>query len=293
MNDFNFEASVVALGAFDGLHLAHRKIMDKTKEYAKANNLASGVLLFDKLPSEVFSRSAKCIMSFSDKKELLSDMDFLYVQEFSEEFQNLNGEEFAEFLALKLKAKAVCAGFNYRFGKNAACDISDLERFGEKYGFLVLKTEELKVDGKTVSSTYIRELIEAGEMQEAAKLLGRIFFMTGEVLSGFHLGRTFGYPTVNLSYEKNSVLPKHGVYKGEVEVLGKRYRAVINVGKRPTFDRDDITIESFLLDFEGDLYGKKIRVYFEEFLRPEIKFKNAEELAKQIESDIKKAKKGF
>ncbi len=293
MKDLNFSASVVALGNFDGLHVAHQKIMNKTKEYAKVNNLASGVLLFDKLPSEVFSRCAKYIMSLSDKKELLSDMDFVYVQEFSDKFRSLSGEEFAEFLVKTLKVKAVCAGFNYRFGKNASCDISDLEEFGRKYGFSVLKTDELKIDDKTVSSTYIRGLIESGEMQEAARFLGRKFFMTGEVLSGFHLGRTFGFPTVNLSYENNSVIPKYGVYKGVVEVLGKSYKAVINVGKRPTFDRDDVTIESFLLDFEGDLYGKKIRVYFEEFLRPEMKFENAEALAKQIESDIEKAKKGF
>ena len=284
------ENTVVALGGFDGLHKAHQKLIDRTKEYAKANNLKAGVLLFDRLPAEVFLKNAKKIMSLEDKKELLSDMDFLYVQEFSEEFISLSGEEFAKFLRDKLKAKAVCAGFNYRFGKNASCNIDMLKEYGKKYGFEVLAEEEYTIDGVTVSSTKIREFIENGDVDKAKAYLGREFFMTGEVLGGYHVGRTFGFPTVNLSYDKNSVLPKFGVYSGTVEVDGKKYKAVINVGKRPTFERDDVTIESFLLDFDGDLYGKKIRVYFSEYIRAEVKFPNAEKLAEQINKDIERVK---
>ena len=284
------ENSVVALGGFDGLHKAHQKLIGRTKEYGKANNLKAGVLLFDRLPAEVFLKNAKRIMSLEDKKEFLSDMDFLYVQEFSDDFISLSGEEFAVFLRDKLKVKAVCAGFNYRFGKNASCNIDMLKEYGKKYGFEVLTEEEYTIDGTTVSSTKIREFIENGEMDKAEKFLGREFFMTGEVLGGYHIGRTFGFPTVNLSYDKNSVLPKFGVYSGAVEVCGKKYKAVINVGKRPTFEREDVTIESFLLDFDGDLYGKQIRVYFSDYIRAEIRFPNAEKLAEQIKKDIKRVK---
>lgn len=282
--------TVVALGGFDGLHKAHRELIEKTKEYAKEHNLASGVLLFDKLPAEVFLKNAKRIMKFSDKKALLDDVDFLYVQEFSPEFMSMTDEEFARFLVEKLNVKAVCAGFNYRFGKDAKGDILSLEQYGKKYGFEVLKMQEYKICGITVSSTKIREFIEAGDMIKAKEFLGREFFMTGKVLGGYHLGRTFGFPTVNLEYDKNSVLPKNGVYSGAVEVDGKVYRAVINVGKRPTFQRDDITIESFLLDFSGDLYDKEIKVSFFEFIREEKKFSNAKSLAEQIKKDIERVK---
>ena len=282
--------TVVALGSFDGLHKAHQKLIDKTKEYAKEQGIASGVLLFDRLPSEVFFKNSKRIMSLSDKKELLHDVDFVYVQEFSDEFMTMSDEEFARFLTCKLNVKAVCAGFNYRFGKEAKGDIKALEHYGKKYGFEVLKMDEYKIDGVTVSSTKVREFIENGQMQKAKDFLGREFFMTGKVLKGYHVGRTFGFPTVNLEYDKNSILPKFGVYAGRVEVFGENYKSVINVGKRPTFDREDVTIEAFLLDFEGDLYNQKIRVYFSDFLRPEKRFSDAKSLAEQIKQDVERIK---
>lgn len=288
--NIDFSGSIVALGSFDGLHRAHMKLIEKTKEYAKENKLYSGVLLFDRLPLEVFSNNAKRIMSLEDKKELLADLDFLYVQEFSQDFMYLNPEQFVEFLIKKLNIKAVCVGFNYRFGKNASGDVKTLLKLGEKHGFLVIVSDEYKIDDKTVSSTLIRSFIENGEMDKAKEFLGREFFLTGEVLGGYHLGRTLGFPTVNLSYDKNSIIPKFGVYHGSVLVDNKKYKAVINVGVRPTFEREDVTIESFLLDFDGDLYNKKIRIYFSEYLRPEIKFQNADGLKEQINKDIKKIK---
>lgn len=290
--NIDFSETVVALGSFDGLHKAHMELIKKAKEYSKENNLASGVLLFDRLPIEIFSQNAKRIMTLEDKKELLSGLDFLYIQSFSERFMNLEPEEFIKFLIEKMHIKALCAGFNYRFGKNATGDINALLKYSKKYGFSVIVADEYKINGETVSSTLIRGFIENGEMDKAKELLGREFFMTGEVLGGYHLGRTLGFPTVNLSYDKNSIIPKFGVYHGSVEFDGKKYKAVINVGKRPTFEREDITIESFILDFEGDLYDKKIRVYFSEYLRPEIKFKNADGLKEQIKKDIKKVNEG-
>lgn len=286
--NIDFRGSVVALGSFDGLHKAHMELIKKTKEYGKDNNLASGVLLFDRLPAEVISGSTKCIMTLEDKKELLSDLDFLYIQNFSKEFMSLVPEEFVRFLCEKLRIKAVCTGFNYRFGKNASGDVKKLLELGEKYGFSVLISDEYKIADKTVSSTLIRNFIENGDMDKAKEFLGREFFLTGTVLGGYHLGRTLGFPTVNLGYDKNSIIPKFGVYHGSVDVNGENYKAVINVGIRPTFERSDVTIESFLLDFEGDLYDKKIRVNFSKYLRPEIKFENAEKLTEQIQKDIKK-----
>ncbi len=286
--NIDFNGSVVALGSFDGLHKAHMELINKTKEYAKDTKLASGVLLFDKIPAQFFLDNAKTIMTLEDKKELLSDLDFLYIQEFSKEFIELTPEEFVKYLIEKLNIKAVSVGFNYRFGKNASGDVNTLLQLSKKYGFTVIISDEYKIDGKTVSSTLIRSFIENGDINEANSFLGREFFMTGTVLNGYHLGRTLGFPTVNLDYDKNSIIPKFGVYHGSVEVLGEEYKAVINVGKRPTFEREDITIESFLLDFEGDLYNKKIKVKFKEYLRGEIKFQNAEKLTEQIEKDIKK-----
>lgn len=288
--EVDIDGSVVALGSFDGLHKAHMQIICVAEKFAKENNLKAGVLLFDRLPSKVFSKNVKRIMNLDDQKKLLSDMDFVYIQEFSESFMNFSPEEFALFLKKKLKVKAVSVGFNYRFGKNAEGDVFKFLELGEKYGFKVLISDEYKIGDETVSSSKIRGFVEDGDIKKAGEFLGRDFFMTGTVLSGFHLGRTFGFPTVNLSYEENSIIPKIGVYHGVVEVDEKRYKAVINVGKRPTFERDDITIESFILNFEGDLYDKKIRVYFKEYLRPEIKFPDAKSLSEQIKKDIEKVK---
>lgn len=284
------KGTVVALGGFDGLHRAHMKIINRTKEYAENHKLKSGVLLFDKLPIEVFSEKARHIMMLEDKEELLDFLDFVYVQQFSADFRALSGEEFACFLKEKLNVEAVCAGFNYKFGKNASSDVNSLKQYGEKYGFDVIIEEEYKISGEAVSSTKIRQMIEDGNMKKASSFLGRDFFITGEVKNGYHLGRTLGFPTVNVAYEKNIVLPKFGVYSGRTEVEGKSYRSVINVGKRPTFSRDDVTVEAFLLDFNGDLYEKKIRVYFEDYIRMEIKFSNAEKLKEQINKDIERVK---
>ena len=280
----------LALGSFDGLHRAHMAIIEKTIEYAKENNLTSGVLLFDRLPGEIFGIKTERLMTIEDKKNKLSMLDFIHICEFSKEFSDMLPAEFAGFLKKKFNVRAVCAGYNYRFGKNASGDIKTLIQEGIKNGFSVIEVPEYKIDGQTVSSTKIREFIKDGNIKGANSFLGYDFFISGTVVNGYQLGRTIGVPTVNLDFDEKNILPRFGVYAGYVSLDGEAYDAVINVGKRPTFNRDDITVESFLLDFNGDIYNRKIKVCFKEFLREEIKFDNKQMFAAQIERDVLSAR---
>lgn len=288
--EFSVKKTVLALGSFDGLHKAHMAIIDKTIEYAKEVDCNSAVLLFDRLPGEIFGQNIQRLMTLNDKKDRLSMLDLVYLCEFSKEFADMEPERFVDFIIEEFDVCAVCAGFNYRFGKNASGNIETLKEEGKKRGFSVIEVPEYKIDGETVSSTKIREFIKNGDIKKANNFLGYDFYMSGNVVGGYHIGRTMGIPTVNLKYDEKCILPAFGVYAGYVLVDGKSFMAVTNVGKRPTFEREDITVESFLIDFEGDLYNKEIKVCFSEYLRDEIKFKNKQELAEQIKKDILSAR---
>ncbi len=280
--------TVVALGNFDGLHKAHMEVIDRARDYAAKNGYKSGVMLFDKEYN-----IGEQIMTNDEKMQMLYTLDFIYTQTFDIEFKSMSCEEFAGFLCKTLNAAAVSVGFNYRFAKNASGDVKKLVELGHKYGFSVLISDEYKIGGCTVSSTKIRELISRGNIKEANAMLGRDFYVSGTVEGGYKIGRTMGYPTVNLKYDKLGLIPAKGVYAGFVETEKKVYKCVVNVGTRPTFSGDNLTIEAYLLDFRGDLYNKEIKIHFCEFLRKEIKFDNINELTEQISIDVKNAKKVF
>ncbi len=278
--------SVVALGDFDGLHTAHMAIIRSAEEYGIKNGLESGVLLFDGS-----FKNTKKITGTKQKTEILKteNLYFAYICKFSEDFRKMPPDEFAEFLAERLNVKAVCVGYDYTFGRNAEGNADVLKALGKKMGFDVIVTDRIDKDGITVSSTYIRSLIENGNINKANELLGRRFFIEGRVLSGYQNGRKMQIPTANIEYGDENVLPKSGVYAGITHIDGKEFKSVINVGNNPTFGADKITIESHVLNFDGDLYGKNVRVDFMEYLRSDRKFRCVEELKAQIEQDIKKA----
>lgn len=278
--------SVIALGDFDGLHTAHMAIIRSAEKYGTENGLKSGVLLFDGS-----FKNAKKIMGTEQKTEILKSekLYFAYICKFSDDFRKMSPAEFAEFLVKRLNAKAVCIGYDYTFGHNAEGNAQMLKMFGKKMGFDVIVTDRIERDGSTVSSTYIRSLIENGNINKANELLGRRFFMEGKVLTGYQNGRKMRIPTANIEYGDENILPKSGVYAGITHIDGKEFKSVINIGNNPTFGADKITIESHVLNFNGDLYGKNVRVDFAEYLRGEKKFRCVEELKAQIEQDIKKA----
>lgn len=285
----DFDGSVVALGNFDGLHVAHMAIIKNGIEYAKKNGLKSGVLLFEESTKELTEGGVELITPTEAKIELLEreNADFVFMEKFDEEFMKKTPEEFVLYLIDKLNIKAVFVGYDYSFGYKARGNVAMLKKFGEKYDFKVFVTDVIKIDGRVVASTYIRQAVKSGDMEEAERFLGRKFCVEGKVVKGLQNGRKMGIPTANVDYGTNMALPKEGVYAGITYVNGKRLKSVINVGRNLTFGAEKITVESHILDFNEDIYGEYIRVSFAKRLRDVIRFGNMAELKKQIHEDMK------
>lgn len=289
----DYDGTVVALGNFDGLHVAHMDIIRNGIRYARERGLKSGVLLFEENSKNITgAKKIELITPNEAKLELLEreKPDFVYLRKFTREFMQKSPEEFVRLLVKNLKVKAVCVGYDYRFGYMAEGDVKKLCELGKKYGFEVFVTDVIKIDGEIVSSTAIREMIKSGDVEKAERFLGRRFCVEGEVIEGLQNGTKMGIPTANVAYDENMALPKAGVYAGITYVDGRRLKSVINVGKNPTFNADKLTVESHILGFDEDIYGKYIRVSFAKRMRDDMKFDGVESLIKQIKSDIEKVK---
>ncbi len=287
------EKTVVALGNFDGLHIAHTAIIERAHQCAKENGISSCVLLFrDHTRRVTGNQETKLLTTDEEKLDILQGMgvDYVYICEFNEAFMRLSPREFVGFLTDKLNCQAVCVGYDYRFGYKAEGDARLLKALGIERGFDALVMGEIKYNRATVKSTKIRELVINGEIDDANKMLGRCFFVTGNVEKGLQNGRKLGTPTANIAYNDNKLIPKNGVYIGYTTVDEKRRKSVINVGNNPTFNADRITIESHILDFDGDIYDKSVKVEFAKRIRPDKKFNSLDTLKEQIEEDIKAAR---
>ena len=281
-----YNNTLIMLGNFDGIHLAHMSVINRGIQYAKENSLKSTLFMF-----ENHTRNEKLITPNKIKLKILSDIapDFLYIEKFDDNIMKKSPEEFIQMLIKKLGMRAVCIGYDYRFGHKAQGDVKTMYSLGKKYGFDVLVTEKVSIDNITVSSSHIRTLIENGDIKKASEFIGRPFTMCGVVERGLQNGRKLGFPTANISVDKDSILPKCGVYAGFSEVNGKKYKSVINVGNNPTFNAKNITVESHIIDFCGDIYNENVTVSFLEYIRGDIKFNGLEELKNQILKDKKKA----
>ena len=280
----------IALGNFDGIHLAHRQIIKNCVDYAKNNNLKSCVLLFDiHTDSLLKKREIKLITTLEEKKIILKNLgiDFLLVREFNEETMKMSGEEFLDFLKCNLRVKAIFAGYDYTFGHKAMWGASFLEKFGKENDIYTDIVSEIDVDKKPVSSTDIRELIKNGDMISAKRQLGECYFLMGRVVFGKQNGTKMGIPTANISYDSNKLLPKDGVYKGNIQIDEKNYKCLINIGKNPTFNAKTRTVEVHIPDFSDVIYEKNIIVSFEKRIRDEIKFSKVLDLVERINEDLK------
>ena len=286
-NDIIPYDTVVALGEFDGLHIAHMNLIDRARNFAKKHGLAFGVMCFaEKLGGKTGKALCGRLIEPEERIKLLSDCDFIYIQNFNDEFMNMTPTEFCDFLKQKLHASAVFAGFNYRFGKGAKGDVNILKSFD---GFSAFIAEEYKLNDKTVSSTAVRKYISEGNIEEANKMLGRYYRLSGIVEKGKQNGRKLGFPTANIKYNTEMTLPKSGVYAGYTHTEGVRYKSIINIGNNPTFDAEKITVESHIFNFDKDIYGKTADIEFVSYLREDEKFNNINELILQIETDKNKA----
>ncbi len=286
------ERCAMALGNFDGLHLAHQQIIKECVDYATKNGIKSGVLLFDRHTSELFGTGIKLLTTMDEKLGILESLgvDFVYIMKFDYETAALAGDEFISGILSRFSVDAFFAGYDYTFGKGANWKAEALKELGNQYGFSCHITDCVKKDGEVVSSSRIRSLLEQGKTEEASELLGRRYFVSGKVEKGFGNGRKSLYPTANVAVDEKKFLPPDGVYAGIAEVLGNRYRTAVNIGKNPTFDAKKRTVEAYLIDFDGDVYGEEIKVEFVKMLRQDRKFDSVEDLKEQIKRDIDAAK---
>lgn len=282
-------ANSIALGFFDGVHTAHREIIETAVREAAARGIRPIVLTFDKAPSEVlFGSAPPYITALSEKERLINALGAqMCLLHTSKELLSMTAEEFAEKILVKeYNADFVACGYNYHFGKNEGGDSALLSALGARLGFDVTVVGEKLSGGIAVSSSRIRALVSAGKIEEANTLLGRCFSISGTVEHGKHLGRTLGFPTANVYPPHGSLLPLSGVYETAVTLGERKMRAITNTGTNPTVGGESLRTETYIPSIDFDLYGKEITVEFIRFIRPEKKFSDLAALKRQISADL-------
>jgi len=284
--------SVVTIGVFDGVHIGHRKIIRSVVERARRLKLKSVVLTFDPHPMKVLRPSTRTpsLMSLGHRIRLITELgaDVLAVAKFSKAFAKLSAEKFArDVLVGRLRAREVYVSEGFYFGKGAGADKEELKNIGRALGFKVNVVAPIKAGRQTVSSSLIRMAVAKGDLKLAAKFLGRPVSILGTVVRGVRLARELGYPTANVN-PHHEVIPPGGVYAVRVRYKGMFFKGVLNIGTRPTFfsprDREP-SIEVHIFDFHKHIYGNDLEILFVKKLREEVKFKDREELVRQIRDD--------
>jgi riboflavin kinase/FMN adenylyltransferase len=286
--------SAVALGVFDGVHLGHRAILGAAVTHARAAEATAVACTFDPHPLEVLQpdRAPLPITTLDERLALIAEtgIDVTVLLPFDKELAAVEPEAFVkDVLVERLSARHVVVGFNHRFGRGARGDAALLRQLGGRLGFGLEVIEPFTVDGVEVSSTAIRAALRRGDLDAAARMLGRPYTLPGKVVTGAGRGRTLGFPTANVAPDR-PVLLAPGVYACTADVGTQRHRAVVNIGVRPTFDEHTLAVEAYLLDFSGDLYGQSIRLTFVSRVREERRFPSVEALRAQIEADVAMAR---
>ena len=285
----------ITIGNFDGVHKGHQALFDKVRQWARKLGGQSAVVTFDPHPLEVLSpeKAPPFITCHRLKMDLIArcGIDATIVIPFNHLFSRMSAREFVEIVLVEnIGAKAIVVGHDYRFGNSREGNIDFLRRLGGEHGFEVETVAGLRVNDTMVSSTTIRQMIASGKIKEANKLLGRLFEVSGEVITGQRRGIQLGFPTANIRLP-SMASPPTGVYVIEAEVEGNRYGGAANLGYNPTFGNADLSLEAHLFDFNGDIYGKTIVIRFIDRLREEIRFPGPAELVVQIARDVASAKK--
>jgi riboflavin kinase/FMN adenylyltransferase len=287
----------LAIGVFDGVHVGHLALVHSVSLRAQAAGATPMAATFDPLPIEVLAPGAppSSLSDVDERCALLEDAGAkaVVVFQFTPEFAALTPEEFARRLCAAGDLREVCVGHDFQFGKDRSGDVRTLADLGKKLGFNVHNPPPVSIGGEIVSSTRIRNALLAGDVDEAARLLGRRYAVTGVVEHGDKRGRALGFPTVNLAVPPSRLLPRDGIYAVWAHVNGKRVAAAASLGVRPTFGAGERRLEAFLLDWSGDLYGDRVRAEFVKRLRDELRFSNAAELAAQIERDVVETRKAL
>lgn len=286
---------ILTIGIFDGVHIGHQAIIRNVIERSRSRNRKSVVLTFYPHPLEILGEEIKSITTLDEKIKLIKDLgvDIIVVLRFTKKFALLSPKQFIRKVFLRLCPFEIVVGPNHTFGEKGKGNVFFLKKAGEVYNFKTNIVKLEKHDGKYVNSTEIRSLLCHGNVEKAKVLMGRYFSLAGEVIKGRGRGKVMSFPTANLKVPRSKLLPGNGVYTSFVWRDKKRYKGIVNVGYRPTFTKRLCrpSIEVFLLNFKGNLYGKSLKVEFVKKIREEKKFLNIEDLKRQIKKDVKIANK--
>ena len=288
--------SIVTSGTFDGVHLGHQKILARLKELATRKQGETVLLTYWPHPRLILQpedKSLRLLSTLAEKVNLLEEMgvDHLIILPFTKELSQMSSEEFIrEILVDKIQTKTLVIGYDHKFGKNREGSFEYLQSHSHLFGFAIEEISRQDVDDLGVSSTKIRTALAQGDISTANKYLGRPYDLSGQVVNGQQIGRSLGFPTANIQIADDfKLLPRDGAYAVHAEVNSIQYKAILNIGDRPTVDGEKKTIEAHLIDFKGNLYGQELRIYFQEFLREEKKFESLDALKNQLVIDRERA----
>ena len=291
------EKTIYALGFFDGVHLGHQALLDACRMLAKATGCKAGVVTFGNHPDTLVQGQTPSLLTTPESREwILTEhfgMDRVVTLPFDAQLRSMPWEDFLNMLVEDYDGAGFVCGDDFRFGYKGQGNGKLMTEFCGTHNLPSATVEEQMVDGRRVSSTYIRKQIETGDMATAIKFLGHPYYLTGTVVKGKQLGRTLGIPTANLILPEGLAIPKFGVYACLCLVDGKAYPAVTNIGTRPTVEGQGITVEPWILDFSGDLYDKEITLEFYRFLRPEVKFPSLDALKAEIHRNAQETRDYF
>ena len=294
----NMPATAVALGNFDGVHKGHQMLIRECVAAANEKGLQPSVFTFPNHPvNEIAGKVViKNIMTFEEKAEQLEKLgvENLFAPVFDDTIRTKSARAFVEdILVDSFHTKHAVCGFNYHFGYKAEGDADRLQELGRELGYGVTVVPEIRINGNTVSSTLIRQVIDEGRIDEYTDYTGRLYCIDGKVVQGRHLGRRIGFPTVNLSLDSSEAFPKNGVYITLTTVDNMKYHSITNVGNKPTVGEFAKNAETHIFNFSGDLYGRDVRIEFIRMLRPERKFDNLEDLQQEIHRNCLQAQEFF
>jgi len=288
--------SVITVGTFDGVHIGHQQIIGELNRIKEDKGLRSILITFDPHPQIVLrnrSKDVKLLSSTEEKLELLKKypVDIVYVIEFNKEFSSTPAEKF--FVDYIINGTGICdlvIGYDHMFGKNREGSIETVRALSQKFNFGVHKVPEFKISDKNISSTEVRSLLEAGDVNAAKFFLGRYYEIEGVVVKGKQLGKKLGYPTANIELnDENKQIPKNGIYAVEVLYNGNLYTGMMSIGKNPTVNNSEkIFLEVNIFNFDKDIYGEKIKIKFVEYIRDEEKFDSLDELKNKLNEDKQK-----
>ncbi|MBI2851153.1 MAG: bifunctional riboflavin kinase/FAD synthetase [Chloroflexi bacterium] len=285
---------LLTIGVFDGVHLGHKYLLSRLKEQTGQQNLLSGVVTFRQHPRAVLSAKDELpyLTSLEEKVSLIKKegIDKVVTLSFTKELSQVSARRFVELLQKYLRMRGLLLGADFALGRKREGNIAALRKLGREMGFTVETVSPVKINGLVVSSTAIREALATGDIKKATSLIGRPFSLRGKVTNGAGRGAGLGFPTANLEIDPQQLLPPDGVYATQAYVDSKTYQAVTNIGKNPTFGENKRTVETYLLDYQGALYGRELRIEIIERLRGEKRFKSVEDLKKQMKVDVEQGR---